>query len=267
MSDFISQELQKQNTPPETYKSKVKLNKNDVHLGFRENRDTGGTFKLYYNVQIITRGRKVDPKKKLTPATIDMESLREAILSSIGKYDRKYLVLKKFDDRKAVFELDHEKYLKDATRSLRPTIKYSKFNREFKFKQAPPKEVLRNAIPSTYGDFITRKFMDWLEDNKTKQKKWFKYLIPKSQQSRIRTKFRNMFDWSYDQQKNTIVASLKNIYVVALMYAAGHGIKHLTASDMRKSQKELFSSKVKRNIKDFDRTRWQEFTRNPKKFF
>ena len=265
MSDFISRDLQKQNLPPEQYTSKLKLNKNEVSLSFLQSKDTGGTLVLTYAVQIVPKGRKIDPKRRISPATVDMTSLREGILSSIRGYDRKYLILKKFDDKKAVFHFDHETFLKDSTRGMKPVTKYSKFNREFKFKKVPPREVLRNAIPSTFGDFITRKFIDWMEDNQSKQKKWFEFLIPKTQQSRVRTKFRNMFDWSYDQQKNTIFASLKSIYVVALIYATGVGVKKLTARDLNRSKKELFATKVEKNIKRFDAKKWQEFTR--KKFF
>lgn len=265
MSDFISSDLQKQTISPETYDSKITLNKNEVSLQFLEAKDSGGTFKLIYIVQINTRGRKLDPQKKLTPASIDMETLREGIIARIPAYDRKYLVLKIFDDRKAIFEFNHEKWLKEATRGIKPKTHFSKFDREFKFKTQPPREIGKDRLSLRFENFITRKFLDWLDESPRKQKSFFEYLIPKKEARQLRIKFRNMFDWHYDSQWNKMVAKLKSIYIVALLYATGAAVKKMSQSNINKSQKELFSTKVEKNIKSFDRKKWEDFTR--RKFF
>lgn len=265
MADFISKRLQKQTVSPETYQSKVKLDKKEVNLSYLEAKDTAGEYKLTYIINLNLKGRKIDPKKKLSPATIDMESLRDGIISNIPSYDQKYLSLKKFDDRKAIFSFDHEKWIKDATKGIKPKTYYSKFDREFRLKVQPPKEILKESVSKKFEDFITRKFLQWLDDNKNQEKKWFEYLIPKREQRKMRVRFHNMFDWHYDSQWNKMIAKLKSIYVIALLYATGTAVKKMSSNNISKSKKELFSTKVEKNIDKFDRKKWEDFTR--KKFF
>lgn len=265
MADFISKDLQRQTVAPETYDSKIKLNKNEVNLQFLEAKDSGGTFKLHYIVQINTKGRKLDPKKQLSPATIEMETLRDGIIARIPAYDREYLVLKRFDDRKAFFEFNHEKWLKDATKGLKPRTHFSKFDREFRFKKQIPREIRKDRVSLRFEKFLTRKFLDWLEANPSKRKSYLEYLLPKKEQRQLRIKFQNMFDWYYDSQWNKMVAKLKSVYIVALLYATGAIVKRLSQSNINHSQKELFATKVKRNIKTFDRKKWENFTR--RRFF
>ena len=265
MSDFISSQLQKQTLSPELYPSKAVLQKNEVNIQFLESKDTGGTFKLHYIVQINTRGRKIDPSKKLSPATIDMQSLREGIVARISSYDQNYLTLIKFDDKKAIFELNHEKWIKDATAGMNPRTHFSKFDREFRFKRQVPRELGKDKVSYRFEKFITRKFLDWLENNPNRQKKYFEYLLPKREASAMRIKFQNMFDWHYDSQWNMVVARLKSVYVIALLYATGAAVKKLSRNNLNKSQKELFATKVEKNIQRFDRKKWEDFTR--RKFF
>lgn len=265
MAEFIAPELKKQTLSGEQYKSKLQLRKNEVTLNFLETKDSNGTFRINYIVQVNPKGRRLDPQVKMSPSVLDMQSLREAILSNIPPFDRKYMILRKFDDKKAFFDFNHEKWLKDATKGMKGKNYYSKFDREFKFKIQPPKAVSKDRLTIKFEKFITRKFLDWLENKKTKQKDFFKFLIPKKEQRKIRTKIINMFDWHYDSQWNRMVASLKSIYIIALIYATGSMIKKLSRRNINKSQKKLFSDRVKSNIKDFDRKRWEEFTK--KKFF
>jgi len=265
MADFISKDLQRQTVAPETYDAKIKLNKNEVNIQFLESRDVSGTFRIKYIVNINTKGRKLDPKKEMKPSNIDMQTLRDGIVSKLKPYDAKYMTLTTFDDRMAIFEFNHEKWLRDATKGIKGKVYYSKFDREFKLKIQPPMEIRKDVLSIKFEKFITRKFLDWLEKHERLSKGFFSYLIPKNQQKKVRTKIRNMFDWSYDAQWNRVVAKLKNIYIIALMYATGSALKKMSQKNISKSKKELFSTKVKNNINSFDRKKWEDFTR--KKFF
>lgn len=265
MAQFIAPELRNATLPPEQYDKKIKLRKNEVTLNFLETKDSNGIFRINYIVQLRLKGRRLDPQVKISPSVLDMQSLRDAILSNIPPFDRKYMILRKFDDKKAFFDFNHDKWLKDATKGMKGKTHFSKFDREFKFKIQPPKAVSRDRLTIKFEKFITRKFLDWLENKKSKQKVYFKYLIPAREQKKIRTKMINMFDWHYDSQWNRMVAKLKSIYIIALIYATGAMVKKLSRSNISDSQKKLFSDRVKSNIKSFDKRKWEEFTR--KKFF
>lgn len=265
MSDFIATQLKKETLSPETYDSKIKLNKNEVSLQFLETKNTIVAFKLYYLIQINLSGRKLDPSKKLSPKYLDMDELEKIIISKISNYDKEFIILKKFDDKKAEFEFDYKKWLKKATKGIKGTTSFSKFDREFRFKIKVPKEIKKDRMSYKFDKFIERKFLDWLEENESKQTNMFSYLIPKSQRRKLQIKIRNMFDWYYDSQWNKITAKLKSTYVIALLYSAGLITKRLSRGKIEKSKKELFSDKVKKNSVNFDRKKWEEFSR--KKFF
>lgn len=257
MSDFISKELQKQTIAPETYDSKIVLFKNEVNIQYVNSRDTGPEFKLYYLVNLSIKGRRLDPKTVLSPRTIDMKSLEDGIYSNLKSFDSRYLVLSKFDDRRAEFVFDHERWLKDATSGMKGKTSFSKFDREFRFKIKLPFELSKDANGYSFNKFITRKFLDWLETNQSKQRNFFDYLIPASQQRSIRNNLRGMFDWSYNQQWNYIQAKLKSVYVIALLFATGAAVDKLKTSNLR--DKELFATKVKDNIHKFDAAKWKKF--------
>lgn len=265
MAGFISTELTKQTLSKELYSSKIILNKNEVSLDFLESKDMGNSFKLIYIIRINTKGRKLDPGKVMSMTTLDLESLKNGIVSNFSVYDKKYLMLKAFDDKRAIFEFNYEKWLKEATNGMVGKTYFSKFDREFKFKILPPKEIKKDLLSIKFEKFITRKFLDSLEKKTKEQKEFFKYLIPPKEQKKIKTSFRNMFDWYYDSQWNKMVAKLKSIYIIALMYATGSAIKKLSQKNITKSQKELFSTKVSNNLISFDKKKWEDFTR--KRFF
>lgn len=263
MPNFISPNLIQQNLSPPQYDEKLKLTKYDVKLTFLYSKDNGVDYTLTYAVQILPKGNKIDPSKPFTVANIDMISLREAILGNIPPSDLKYIILQSFDNIKAIFKFNVDKWMKDATMGIRPMIHISKFDRSFKLKKAPPRVILYEPTRNVFEQFITRKFKDWLESSK-KEAKFFKYLVPENQRNKIRTKFRNMFDWSYDSQWNKIIATLKPLYIMALLYATGEVIKGLRASSITRSKKELFSTKVEKNLPKFDRKKWETFVK--KKF-
>jgi len=257
---LISPQLQKQNIPSVNYSSKIKLSSKDVGLDFLLAKDTGRFYEVHFALQINPKGHEIDPSVPLTPRNIDMSSLHKAIMNNIRPYDQRYMVISDFDTNKVKFRFNHEKWMKKATSGLTPKTKYSKFDREFKLKVAPPPMILTTHVRKPFEDFIVRKFLDWLESSH-KEAKYFKYLFPNSIRSRIRTKARNMFDWEYDTQWNTVIARLKNIYILALLYATGEITKRLTSRNLQKSQKELFATKVKKNMDKFDRKKWEKFIR------
>ncbi len=260
MSDFINKDFQKQTIKGEEYDKKISVSKGDVSLEFLNSNDTGQNFHLRYTVIIKPKGRKLDPKEPLSPKNIKMTTLRDAIIANISSYDQRYMILKEFDERKCKFIFDYEKWLRDATRGMKPVTHFTRFDRHFKFKKQIPKMIRTTISARFFDDFIVRKFLDWL--NKTrKEQKFFKRLIPQRVQRQIRMSIRNMFDWSYDMQWNRVVAKMKPKYVVGLLFATGVVAHKLTSKDVKGKRKELFATRVEKKISKFDRKKWEKFIR------
>lgn len=259
MANFVKPVFLTPNISQQQFVKKIQIKRNDISLQFLLSKEGNDTYRVVYIVNINPRVKLQDPSMSLSPRNIDMESLRNAIIKNINPYDKKYMVLKIFDTRKAEFHLDTDKWFKDATTGLNPKTHYSKFDRAFKLKQAIPKMILQDFTRIQWGKFVIRKFKEWMEKQR-KEAKFFKYLIPENLRSKIRQKIRNMFDWQYDIQTNAVVAKLKPIWIMALIYATGTAFRKLKKSDLRnRSKKEMFATKVKKNIKSFDKRKWKKF--------
>jgi hypothetical protein len=106
-----------------------------------------------------------------------------------------------------------------------------------------------------------KKFIEFIEKNR-KEPVWFKHLIPKELRKNLRYKFRNMFDWEYDSSYNKITATLKTIYILAIIYATGSMLKKIKKHDiMIKQNDKKFSQKVKDNLVQFDSKKFDEYVR------
>lgn len=258
MSDFINPQLQKQTISSPSYKKEIVLNRNNVRLNFLLARVSQGKWKIRFIVELRLSGNQINPMKQVRASTVNMASLKKAILDNVSSYDLKYIDLDYFNTNTAEFYFDHEKWLKDATANLTPRTHMSKFDREFKLKKKLPSMITTTYTSPDLQKLIVNAFKDWLEKSK-KENDFFKYLIPRTQRSKIRTKFRNMFEWEYDIQWNKIIATLKSIYIMALLYAVGEGISKLNSKNINSSKKNLFSVKVKSKIPKFDSKKWEKF--------
>lgn len=259
--DFIDADLQKQNVPSLDYSGKIFITKNDVNLTPMISREAMGFYQMHYIVQINLKPHQADPGFSLRASQIDLVSLRTAILSNIKPYDLRYVILHSFDTRGAIFRFNHDAWLRDATSRMRVTTHFSRFDRSFKFNLKLPRMIMTDFTLATFEPFLQRRFIDWLESSR-KEAQYFRALIPDNVRRNIRTKLRNMFEWSYDSQWNEVVARLKNIYILALLYATGTMVEKLRASNnISRNQRQLFAKDVEKNIPKFDRKKWEDYVK------
>jgi len=244
-------------TPP-IIPQKIKINKGDVYLQFMLAKDIGPTYKVEFLIQLNPIEKTRDPSLMLSPSSIDMESLKNAILDSINPYDKKYMILNQYDTRKAIFHLDSDKWFNDCLSTVNPVTHLSKFNRVFRLKARVPLMILADPLSKIFGDFVVKKFKEYME-KKNKEGYWFKYLFPTSAaRSRMRSRVRNMFDWEYDQQWNTVTATLKPIYIMGLLFSVGALAKKISDRDVKNRNIE-FSQRVQQNLKSFDLKKFEKF--------
>jgi len=244
--------------PIKTTNEKQKITSSQISLQFTLGRPVGNTYRIVYMVSL--RNSIFSPEKLLQNKDIDMKSLKEAILSSIDSYDRDYMKLIKFSTISATFELDVNKWLSKALQNVSPNNRMSKFEQRFKFKIQLPKMIQFSITRINFDKFIVRKFKDYMKKH-NKSRTWFTKFLPRDIAGKIRLTIATMFDYEYDWQTNTMVAKLKNQYIMALLFAIG------TAVNIQNKQKYVkidFEKSVKRKAKHFDRKKWQSFIK--KKF-
>jgi len=261
MASFIRPQLLTPNIPQKQPPKKVVLRNGDVSLQFVLARDTGRNYIVVYLVNIIPNVRERDPSRPLQASSVDMNSLKKALESKIRSQDKRYIEIRDFSTRRATFVFKHDVWLKDAITDTSSRTTLTRFARDFRFKRQVPLMILADPVRLPFGNFIIRKFKEFMERN-NKESKWFKHLLPESQRSRFRGRVRNMFDWQYDFTWNTITATLKSIYILALMYATGVMIKKMTVSDMRSpTNQRMFAMKVKQNLKQFNYGKFDRYSK------
>ena len=239
--------------------SRVQISQEDLTLSFIISKDIGDFYEMVYNVQILTKEQRMNPTIKLPPRSIDMASLRMAILSKVNAFDRKYMELKKFDARYAIFHFNVEKWLNDALMGVNPRTELSKFSRTVKFRIKIPFMMLQNPMVYQFEDFLIRNFKKYMEKKRV-SRQWFRYLFPQDFHTRAREAISNMFDYSYDMQWNLITITLKTFYVMALLFSVG-----LVAYQVGKQEvdsqwrQQRFARNVEANVPRFDYKRWEKF--------
>jgi hypothetical protein len=261
MPSFLNPQLLSPNIPQRQPPKKVVLRNSDVSLQFVLARDTGRNYIIVYLLNIIPNMAQRDPSKILQASNMDMNSLKKAIESKIITRDKKYISIRDFTTRRVTFVFNHNEWLRDAVTDTSSRTTLTRFARDFRLKKQVPLIIMADPMRMPFGNFIIRKFKEYME-SKNKEATWFRYLLPESQRSRFRGRVRNMFDWTYDFTWNTITATLKSIYILALMYATGVMVRRMTASDMRSpTNQRMFATKVKQNLKQFDYGKFDRYSR------
>ena len=239
---------------------KYKVKKEDVHLGYVLSRPTRDGYKIIYTVTILPKG-----KQNISFRDIDLVSLRDAIEQNMRPYDKNYIKLKNFDNMRAEFIFDIKKWLRDSLQNVRPLTKYGSFTREFKLRKRLPFMILQDPLQKGFEDFLLKNFYQYL-DVTHKDSKWFRALIPETTRRNLRIKIRDMFNWSYDFTWNSIIATMKPLYILGLLAAIGYGIKKLSKNTL-KSQEYVFAKEVQRNLKKFDEKRFKKVLKTKRNLF
>lgn len=255
---FPSPILNTQNTPVPQYDKVITITRTDISLQFLLANDIGKTYKVVFIVNINPQ-KALLPGEPLSPRNINMPSLGKAIVENISLYDRTYMVLNSFDDRKAEFYFNYEKWLSDSLIGISPITQYSQFNRIFKFSKRVPEMILIDPLRKQFERFVVRKFLDYME-SKHKEFIWFKYLLPDSTKNFIYTKVRGMFDWEYNVTINRLTATLKPLYILAVMYSIGELTNKIKQQALTKTNnKYMFPINVKNNLKKFDKEKYKKY--------
>jgi hypothetical protein len=240
---------------------KIKLSKNEVTLQFLIAKETGGLYRVTYLLNIIPKNIEKYPSRIISPATVDMTSLKNAIMANVSAFDKNYMMLDNYDTRRVIFHFDHNKWLRDSVNDSIVRTKITQFARVFRMKKTVPSMIMYDPMRTYFANFIVRKFKDYMEIG-NKGARWFKHLLPDTARSKMRGRIRNMFDWEYDFQWNTITATLKPIYIMAIIYAVGAMTKQLRKEQLKNvNNQKLFATRVYSNLKQFDYGKFDKYSK------
>jgi len=261
MPDFIRPQFRQPNILIHTPPKKIRLTKNEVNLQFLMAKDTGKVYTVTYLLNIIPNRLERDPSIPLTPANVDMTTLKNAIIANVRAFDKNYMILNTYDTRRVIFHFDHVKWLRESVSDSNTITKVTRFARVFRMRKVVPSMIMYDPLRTYFEPFMLRKFKEYMEQG-NKGARWFKHLLPDTVRSRMRGRIRNMFDWEYDFQWNTVTATLKPIYILAIIYAVGAMAKKLREPDVKNAhQQKLFATKVYSNLKQFDYGKFDKYSK------
>jgi len=239
--------------PEKKIQQKQKIKPSQLNMRLLYNRPVGKTYRVVQEI-ILANGNVFDPRP-IQMKNIDRRSFEDQIKKRIGAYDANYMKLVNYSTNKAVFDLDYKKWVNDALRDVRPSNRLSKFEQRFKLKKQLPK-MIQYSTSMEFDKFLIRKFKEYMETNR-KNRTWFEKFLPREISGKIRNGISHMFEYTYDKQSNTIIAKLKDIYIMGVLFAVGHTV------DSKLRGKKLididFEKSVKRKSKQFDRRKWESF--------
>jgi hypothetical protein len=261
MPEFVAPQFRQPNIPIRTPPQKVRLTKNEVSLQFLMARDIGKTYRITYLLNIIPNRLERNPSIPLSPANVDMAALKNAIMNNVKAHDKMYMTLVNYDTRKAIFDFEHEKWLRDSVTDSGTTTKVTRFAREFRMKRPVPSMIMFDPMRTYFAPFILRKFKEFM-DKGNKGAKWFKHLLPDAARSRMRSNIRNMFDWEYNFQWNMVTAALKPLYIMAIIYAVGALTRQLRKEHLKSvNTQKMFATRVYSNLKQFDYGKFDKYSK------
>lgn len=237
----------------------IKISPNNISLTFIRANDINKEYKITFAVTVFSQEYNFNIPGVATK--VDMQSLKNAIISSVHESDRPYFLLENFTFKIATFKFLWRKWFSDSLTGVNPQTHLSKFERTFSLKRQLPRMIAYNFNPYT-NIFMVNRFRELTTERKMHS--WFDGFIPKEYQQKINIKIDNMFDYSYDYQFNRIVLRLKSIYILGILFAVGYAVN--TALEKKQPYIRIdFEKKTKGKIKDFDRKKWESFIKQ--KFF
>ena len=231
---------------------KIEISSSMVSLSHIQSVDSRGDWII--SMGVILFSAKYDFNQPAIARRIDSISLKKALYNKLNEYDKPYFVIQSYGARIVRFKFLWKKWLDDAMRGIQPRSHISKFEKSFKLKKMVP-YLISNNHTTYFGDFILRKFKKMTSDRKFDG--WFKGFLSREFQRKIRQHTENMFTYEYNFQTNEIIARLKNVYVLGILYAVGETVN--TRGNKQPYVKVDFNKKVKGKANKFDRNKWESF--------
>jgi len=240
--------------PQEPKPDSIEIKPSNINLSHVQSVDSGGDWIV--TMGVILFSAKYDFNDPADARRIDRLSLKKALFDSLDSYSQKYFVIHRFSSRIVKFRFLWKKWLNEALSGVVPRSHISKFEKTFKLRRQVPNLIAHNHT-TYFGDFLIRKFKQMTSNRKFDR--WFKGFLSREMSRKIKMHTENMFEYEYNFQLNQIIARLKTVYVLGILYAVGETVKYQKNSNKQPYVKIDFNKKVKGKANKFDRRKWESF--------
>lgn len=150
---------------------------------------------------------------------VDHNILKSKLQSWIKPSDRAYIKLESFDNTKSRFSFCIDDWLKDGLKNCKPYDNFLSMSRSYKLGRQLPQMVLLYGTEMTYGKYIAEHFKKMLKQSNQLRSNVFG-IIEEISKKHLNLDSLNLFDYRYDKVSNSVIVSVKPIYVASLTAAA-----------------------------------------------
>lgn len=171
----------------------------------------GDVYSFYFN-NMIYNGQPM----RGTPR-VNQEVLKSKLNTWLKPSDRKYIKLVDYNTSKSKFSFDIDGWLEDGLKDCKPYDNYMNLSRSYRLSKPLPYVISCYGMEMVYGKYIAEKFKKYISKNSSKSKDLLSVI------ERFTGKDKGslpMFEFRYDRISNSVIASVKPIYVATLVATA-----------------------------------------------
>jgi hypothetical protein len=180
-----------------------------IEITFVTSRITQGKYQLNFICEIAI--------EEIGNNNIDTSLIKGKLENKIKEADKKYVKLIEGNHRRAVYEFNVEKWLKDAMSEINGKFYYGKYSKEYRLKRQIPRFISSVAYRVDLEKYIATYFKEEVSKSRKRQDEIVKG-IPLTGLNHFKQNLMNVFDVKYSYINNSLSVSLKNEYVMSMLY-------------------------------------------------
>lgn len=234
----------------------INLTPSNITITPTTSKESRGRYELLFS--LIIHGNEIDLQDPTLFRKISKKNFEEAVLGNFDKNEIKYYdyTIKGYRELKLYF--NHQKWFEDALRGVNPRNS-SAFIKNFHLRKQLPRLLAYTNGRDYLTSFLAKKFEQHINDKK--YEKHFRGIIPREYERHIRKRISSMMEYEYDIRKNIMIAKLKPVYILGILYAVNKLTDKVNDKSyfMKVGKDKDFTKKVKGKAKNFNQRKWKEF--------
>jgi hypothetical protein len=248
-SQFYNQKMNLQPMPIEPAIQKIVLTKKNVRLQYYFSGENQYGYKVSFIVHIEAPPSNNSNYNQTRASTIDMDSLKQAILDNLDPSDLTYMTIANYSTNKVEFYFNVDKWVNDAFKNIEIKKYMSIFNRAVKFRIKLPKMILSNSLMIYFSKYLQKRIKDYIV-KKRLERNLLISILPKEILNKIRYAIYNIFDYEYDAQWNALYIKLKSVFIIGMTVLLSSTIKNIKKQKIDFNNPNYFEVAVKESLKN-----------------
>ncbi len=172
---------------------------------------SGDIYSFYFN-NMIYNGQPMRGVPK-----VNQDILRAKLNTWLKPSDRKYIKLVDYNNTKSKFSFDIDSWLEDGLKNCKPYDNYMILSRSYKLSKPLPNMIACYGMEMVYGKYISDRFKKYISQSSGRSKDLLSIIEKFTGKNKGNIQ---MFEYRYDRVSNSVIATIKPIYVAMLVATA-----------------------------------------------